>query len=163
MAAARFIIGLVFVLILGALSVWVFIAMNADEGRMISYALGNETEQTVEIHVEVTQMMSDTDTWAYANPESGQVRWPEWGGAHYVVTDPQGNQVEWTTDRRSNLVTEAQHRGFTVLFLKGTVNKGTPYTFSYIPIVGEPEEYRTSFTPTSENLGRQRVTFETVN
>jgi len=163
MAATRFIIGLIFLVILAGLSIWVFIAMQGDDSRMIGYALGNETEQTVDIHIEVTQMMEGEDTWPYANPDSGQVRWPEWAEAHYVITDPQGAPVRFTTNRTSNLVSEADHRGFTVLFIKGTLQKGVPYTFTYIPVVGEPQQWRHTFTPTPANLGRQRVTFKPLH
>ena len=163
MGGARKLIGVLFLVVLIGLSVWVFMAMQGDDSKMLGFALGDEDPEagTVEMHIEVTQMMENLDQEPFLNVNHNVIL-EDWAMAHYVVTDAQGHQVPLTGARRSDLVSDAEHRGFTTLFLIGKLQKGTPYTYTYIPVVGEPEKYAYTFTPGPDNMGRQKVKFKPV-
>ena len=161
MGAARFVIGLIFLALLGAGMYGVFVGLQGDDGKLIGLAFGNSEEQTVEIHVELTTLMVGTDVYPYANV-NGNTDWTKWANAHFLIKDPAGTQVQLKRQIKSNLVNEAQTRGYTESFLIGTLNQGTDYTFTYIPVVGEPETYQYSFTAPAEDTGRARVSFEKI-
>ncbi len=162
MAAARFIIGMVLLFILLGAAIWVFTAMNSDDdSKLICLTFGLPDEQTVEVHAELTTLMAAQDTWAYSIPEGG-IDWPRWTTEHFIIRDPSGTQVPIHKAMRSSLVSDAVTRGLTDSFVVARVQKGVDYTFLYIPVVGEPEQYLYSFTAPDGPAERLRVRFEAL-
>ncbi|MCC6680687.1 MAG: hypothetical protein IT445_07275 [Phycisphaeraceae bacterium] len=162
MAAARFIIGMVLLFLLLGAAVWVFVAMNSDDNsKLICLTFGLPDEQTVEVHAEITTLMSSTDVMPYSIPEGG-IDWPRWTTDHFVIRDPSGSQVPVHKAMRSSLVGEAVTRGLTDSFVVARVQKGVDYTYLYIPVVGGPEQYLYSFTAPDGPAERLRVRFEAI-
>lgn len=152
---------LVILVFLGICGYFIFAAMLPDESRMISLAFGNSDEDTVEIHVELSTLMAGEDTFAYMTG-SGSIDRNAWANAHYLITDPAGTQVQLRHNIKSNLISDRDTRGYHDSFLIGELKPGTDYTFIYLPVVGEPEQYRYTFTAPATNEGRKRVTFEAM-
>ena len=159
MQATRNIIGLVLLIALCAAAYFVFVAMQGDDSKLIAIAFGNPDEQVIDIHIELTMSMVATDTLAYANV-NGNTVWEKWAEAHYLIRDASGAQVPLRRAMKSNLTSDAQTRGFNDSFLIGKVKRGTEYTFTYLPVVGEPKQFVYSFTAPMEKLKRQRVSFK---
>lgn len=154
------------VVLLGILTVCFYyilqvFAMQADESRLIAIAFGNSTDDAVEMHVEMTMSMADMDVYPYMD-DAGGTDWAAWARDHYVVVDDAGNQVEFSRRMKSSLISERDTRGLEGGFLVGSVPKGTHYSFTYIPIVGEPEKFQYDFTSPTEDTGRTRYSFQPV-
>ncbi len=144
---------------LGLCGYFMFLAMVPDDSRMIAIAFGNSTQSEVEMHIELSMMMAGSDTDAYTT-DSGSVDWTAWAKAHYVVVDDAGNQVDLGRRIQSNLISDRDTRGYNDSFLVGEVTQDTAYTFTYIPVVGEPEKYMYKFVAPTTDTGRSRVTFK---
>ncbi len=152
---------LVILAFLGVCAYFIFAAMTPDEGRMVSLAFGNATEDTVEIHIELSTLMAGEDTSAYSTGFTSIDR-NAWANDHYLITDPSGQQVELRHNIKSNLISDRDTRGYHDSFLIGTLTPGTDYTFIYQPVVGQPEKYRYTFTAPDTDEGRKRVGFEKI-
>ena len=147
--------------ILGVCFYYILLSMKPDESRMIAIAFGNSTDDAVEMHVEMSMMMADMDVYPYMD-EAGGTDWARWAKDHYVVVDDAGNQVEFARRMKSSLISERDTRGLEGGFLVGTVPKDTHFTFTYIPVVGEPEKFQYELTSPTEDTGRTRFSFQPV-
>ncbi len=147
---------------LGVCFYFIFLSMVPDESRSIALMFGNETEDGVELHVELTILMAGEDTWGYTDAE-GNMDWPAWAAAHYIVVDDAGNQVDFSKRMSSNLQPKKDAaRGYADGFLVGKLAKGVDYTFTYIPTVAEPEKFLHEFTAPTGDADRIRVRFEPI-
>jgi hypothetical protein len=150
------------VVLLGFLGVcfyFIFMAMVPAESRSIAMAFGHSTEDSVEMHVELSMLMAGADTFGYADA-AGNMDWPAWALAHYIVVDAAGNQVAFTKQMNSSLVSDRDTRGYHDSFLIGKLKPGVAYTFTYIPVIGEPEAYYHEFTAPTDDAGRTRESFQ---
>lgn len=153
---------LVLLAIIGVSVYFMFLAMVPAESESLVLMFGNSTETEVELHVELTILKSDQDSFGYADAD-GAMDWTAWAAAHYIVKDAAGNQVEFTKRKTSNLLPKKEEaRGYHDSFLVGNLTKGVFYTFTYIPVVGEPEKYLYEFTAPMDDAGRSRVSFEKI-
>lgn len=132
-----------------------------DETRMIAIAFGKSTDDAVEMHIEMSMSMAAQDVYPYMD-DAGGTDWARWAKDHYVVVDDAGNQIEFAKRMKSSLISERDTRGLEGGFLVGSVEKDTDYTFTYIPVVGEPEKFQYEFTSPTEDTGRSRVTFQPI-
>lgn len=147
---------------LGVCFYFIILSMVPDESRSIVLMFGNSTEDEVELHVELTILTAGEDTFGYTDAE-GNMDWPAWAAAHYVLKDDAGNQVAFSKRMNSNLQPKKDAaRGYHDGFLVGKVAKGVEYTFTYIPIVGEPDQFLYEFTAPTDDAGRSRVRFEPI-
>ncbi len=155
------------VVLLGILAVsfyFIFMSMAPDESKQMALMFGNSTDDEVEIHVELTMSMAGMDVFPYMTVE-GSTDWKAWAKDHYVVTDKAGNQIEFSKNMNSNLQPKKDKmRGYHDSFLIGKLQKGTEYSFKYIPVVGEPEEFLYEFTSPADAAGegRTRVSFQPI-
>lgn len=147
--------------ILGVCFYYILLSMKPDESRMIAIAFGNSADEAVELHVEMSMTMADRDVYPYMD-DAGGTDWAGWARDHYAVIDDAGNQVEFARRMKSSLISERDTRGLEGGFLVGSVKKGTDYTFTYIPIVGEPEKFQYEFTSPTDDTGRSRVSFQPI-
>ncbi len=138
---------------------FIFASMAPDDSRMIALAFGNSTEDTVEMHVELSMSMARADNLPYLD-DAGSMDWSRWANDHYVVVDETGQQATFAKRMKSNLVSEMQTRGYDDGFLVCTLNKGVNYTFTYTPVIGEPDSFVYEFTAPTEDAGRKRVSFQ---
>lgn len=146
---------------LGVCGYFMFAAMLPDESRMISLAFGNSTPDSVEVHVELSTLMAAEDTFAYMTAGGGIDR-NAWANAHFLITDPNGTQVQLRHNINSSLISDRDTRGYHDSFLIGELVPGTDYTFIYHPTLADPEKYRYTFTAPTTDEGRKRVTFEAL-
>ena len=158
---ARFFIGLVVLVALGAGIFWGISKMQGDGSRMIALTFGNPSENKVDMHMDLSTTMADRDTIPFSSA-NGSVNWKKWANAHFVVTDSQGDQVSVMKEMRSDLVSESDHRGLADSFIVCTLEQGEAYTFDYIPVAGKPEKFRYEFTAPTSEFDRDRVKFMPV-
>lgn len=151
----------VFLAFLGLCFYYILLSMKPDESQMIAIAFGNSTDEAVELHVEMSMSMAQSDVYAYMD-DGGSTDWARWAGDHYVVVDDAGNQIAFRKSMSSSLISDRDTRGLHDSFLIGTAKPGTAYTFTYIPVVGEPEKYEYKFVAPTEDTGRSRVTFKPI-
>ena len=145
--------------IIGVSAYFMVKGMMPDDSRMISIAFGNEEGDQVDIHVELSMLMAQSDTWGYMTAE-GNVDYNAWAMDHYIIKDSSGSQVDLRHSKGSNLISDKDTRGYHDSFLIGKVRKGEKYTFEYIPIKDDEERFGYEFVAPSDNAGRSRVSFQ---
>ena len=153
---------LVWVLILGSLGLSVLYTikvMNEDTGRLVGFAFGGASGSTIDMHIVVplaAPMIDGPPLGVDMEPD-----WPQWIADHYDVRDASGNAVSFRRNINSTAIRESEVKGgLPDSYLIGELQQGTSYTFTYTPIVGEPEKYKYEFVAPSAKEPFSRKNFD---
>jgi len=152
---------LVVVLAIGA-GVWYSTRqMTSDPGQVVGLVFGNETDQSIEMHLVVTMIMSRVEGPRVKIANTVIIQsWDGWITDHFQLTDPEGQAVTLRRQQNSNLMKGT--RGTPDFFLAADLTPETQYTLEYVPRVADGNRYRYTFTAPTELTAFKRYTFEPV-
>jgi hypothetical protein len=153
---------IVWCMILGSLGgsvLFTIKVMNEDPGRLVGMAFGKANGTTVELHVVVTLLAPSIDPVPLR--ADGELDWSTWSSDHYDVRDAAGNAVSFRRNINSTVIKEHDvGGGLPDSYLIGELQQGTSYTFTYTPIMSEPEQYKYEFVAPSAKEPFKRMNFE---
>jgi len=132
--------------------------MMRDQGRLIPVAFGVVGNDTIEMHVAISDMMTLRDPPKVAT--RGRILWKEWIEAHFVLRDDSGNRMAMRRLGTSALMMDNNAAGSQKFCLTATLKQGANYTLDYIPKSGGSSRYRHTFTAPSEPKDVWRLRFE---
>ena len=134
--------------------------MMRDQGRLIPVGFGTAGEDTIEMHLAISDMMTVRDPPQAAS--RGRVLWKEWVEGHFVLRDDSGNRVAMRRLGTSALMMDSNAAGAPKFCLAATLKQGANYTLDYIPKSVGSNRYRYAFTAPSEPQEVWRARFKLV-
>ena len=118
-------------------------ALNADQGEMVPFAIGEvDDNNEVQLQAVITVMMKAKDPpYQTVNPNSTTIDWAFWASEHFIVTDASGNTVDFKKHGfRSKDISENQFGGSEQIVV-AQLQAGQEYDFTYVRTLGQPEKY----------------------
>ena len=142
---------------------WQTSKVSTDPGQLIGLAFGNETGQTIEMHVVVTMIMSKVEGPKLKGTKTVTfLDWEGWVEDHFELRDAEGQRVGLRRTQNSNLMKGATRLGTPDFYLAADLTPGTQFTLDYVPIFAGGVRYRHSFTAPAERTTFKRHTFALV-
>lgn len=123
---------------------WGMKVLNADPGQTVGYAISEPDENNeCDLQVVVSTIMNFTDgPEQTVSPTSTTPDWEHWTKSHLILKDDATGQViEFRKGGfRSKDISEMQF-GSAELIMHATLEAGKNYTFHFVPVDGQPEQY----------------------
>lgn len=135
--------------------------LNADPGQTVGYAVGApDANNECDLQVVVSTIMNFTDgPTQTVSPTSKTPDWEHWAKSHFILTDDATGQViDFRKGGFKSSDIDENQFGASELIMHATLEAGKHYTFRFVPIAGQPEEYVEPIV--GEARAFQRATFE---
>lgn len=154
------VVGLAVLVGVGAGGWWAFKGVVTHDTHAIPIAFGFPDDRTIEMQAIASMGMTVTEG-PKADPKTGKPKWEEWVEEHFELRDAGGARVKLSLVSHSDLIPKHKVLGTPEGYLVGRLEKGTSYTFDYIPKRAEAKRYRHAFTAPAADKEVERVAFET--
>lgn len=136
----------VWVAILGTLGGSLYfgvVAASQDSGVNVGVAIGQPSNGTSQVQVVVPMTAKVIDP---PPPNfNGPIDWDTWINNHHIITDASGNVIPFRQGGYKSADISELQAGTAEFIALADVPAGQPFTYEYIPIVGEKERYLREF------------------
>lgn len=129
--------------------------LNADSGQLVGYAIGapdanNECELQIVVSLMTTAMDGPTQF-----TDNGKPDWEHWLDGHFILTDDAGNVIDLSKGGFKSKDIDENKAGTAEFIAMGTLEAGKTYTLTYIPVVGQPEQYTMTIQGAAKEFRRE--------
>ncbi|MEM8496159.1 MAG: hypothetical protein AAF911_10485 [Planctomycetota bacterium] len=130
-------------------------ALNADSGELVGYAISapdDSGECEVQVVVSLMSTARDSPTQFTA---SGKPDWEHWLDGHFILKDDAGNPVDLRKGGFKSKDIDEMQAGTAEFIALGQIEDGKTYTLTYVPVVGQPEQYTKTITGGAKEFRRE--------